>query len=175
MKTRGGKWYLQNLGTRKLFTRSQNIDSLCEESCLYCIYFSVKSCIFWSRAWIRKQESLVLPFITLKTGIPYRNFQYYINKIQSQQILIFLTRTLQTSYEEVSNYYFLWISTTFFSRTVRHTTPNDFFFSDGLHKFTQHFVKTYSTIKLISQTQHTSLKDCSFFGRRCFGFALHKS
>ena len=70
---------------------------------------------------------------------------------------IFLTHTLQTSCEEFSNF-FLMDSSHIVSRS-----RNDFFFSDGLNKFTHDFVETYSASKLVSQTRHTSLKDCSFF------------
>ena len=84
-----------------------------------------------------------------------------------QQFFIFATHTLQTSCEEFSIF--------FLNRFQPHllvVQANDFFFSDGLNKFTHDFVETYSASKVVSQTRHTLLKDCSFFGRRCFGFTL---
>ena len=56
----GGEWYLQNpenLGTRKLFIRSRQPLRRVSKSRLYCVYFGVKSCMFWSQSRIRQQGS----------------------------------------------------------------------------------------------------------------------
>ena len=85
-----------------------------------------------------------------------------------QQFFIFLTHTLETSCEDFSKFFFF----SGFQPHLLVVQANDFFFSDGLNKFKHDFVETYSASKLVSETRPTSLKNCSFFGRRCFGLTL---